>query len=155
MSGHACPMFVRVRVRGFRTCPCPNPCPCPKSWLPLSRLLRSRHPLFVAPITIAIILPEMFDIFVRENTSDRPRTWTFRSDGVGRRWFILNISKIRLSIIEPSIESFTLILYQLECFLIPQKYILNKICIRPRNYTINAIGKNSVPSWNVIWLMHS
>ena len=35
MSGHACPMFVRVRVRvrGFRTCPCPNPCPCPKSWL--------------------------------------------------------------------------------------------------------------------------
>ena len=24
MSGHACPMFVRVRVRGFWTCPCPN-----------------------------------------------------------------------------------------------------------------------------------
>ena len=35
MSGHACPMFarIRVRVRVFRTCPCPNPCPspCPKS----------------------------------------------------------------------------------------------------------------------------
>ena len=29
MSGHPCPMFVRVR--GFQTCPCPNPCPCPKS----------------------------------------------------------------------------------------------------------------------------
>ena len=27
MSGHACPMFVRVR--GFRTCPCPNPCGSP------------------------------------------------------------------------------------------------------------------------------
>ena len=33
MSGHACPKFVRVRVRDFRTCPCLKSCPCPKSWL--------------------------------------------------------------------------------------------------------------------------
>ena len=45
MSGHACPKYVRVRIRRFRTCPCPKswlcpcpcPIPCPKSQKPCDR----------------------------------------------------------------------------------------------------------------------
>ena len=33
MGGHACSIFVRVRIRDFRKCPCLKCCPCPKTWL--------------------------------------------------------------------------------------------------------------------------